>query len=534
MTPEYKAAKEASVSFLGGGGIWEINGVTSIAPAALCLWALLQSRQSFFKPYTTSALVADFALQCCAILFAITTYSSTPQALLGMLLIPALAAFLQPGAMVLMSSVPTAADAEKESKAKEEKDLLPVKPFITHYRGAMMIITCASILAVDFPVFPRRFAKTEAFGTSLMDLGVGSFVFAAGLISARQIVKEQHAKAPSLLARLRAAARHALPLVVLGFIRLWSVKGLDYAEHVSEYGVHWNFFFTLALLSPVVALLQPILRIMPSYNIFAFVLAISYELYVYLTPGTKHYIFVSPRIPGDWLSQNREGVYSFFGYLAIFIAGLGIGINVLPRDEEPEALSFTKDWDEDEDWLSEVLVQAGDKPRVKEEKKDKEPEVKMPVLRPEYPKHALGRLGVWAFVWFIFAVWSMWHYGPRMTPSRRSANLPYVCWVCSFNTTQLFIFCFIEWHFFPGLYVAKTKLVERLRIQDATSRVLHAFNRNGLAIFLLANLLTGAINMALPTLYMSDVASMTILVGYMGTLATVALVLDHYNISVKL
>ena len=34
MTPEYKAEKEASVSFLGGGGIWEINNVTLVAPVS--------------------------------------------------------------------------------------------------------------------------------------------------------------------------------------------------------------------------------------------------------------------------------------------------------------------------------------------------------------------------------------------------------------------------------------------------------------------------------------------------------------------
>lgn len=35
MTPEYKAEKEASVSFLGGGGIWEINHVALVAPVRL-------------------------------------------------------------------------------------------------------------------------------------------------------------------------------------------------------------------------------------------------------------------------------------------------------------------------------------------------------------------------------------------------------------------------------------------------------------------------------------------------------------------
>lgn len=34
MTPEYKAEKEATISLLGGGGIWEINHVTLIAPVS--------------------------------------------------------------------------------------------------------------------------------------------------------------------------------------------------------------------------------------------------------------------------------------------------------------------------------------------------------------------------------------------------------------------------------------------------------------------------------------------------------------------
>jgi hypothetical protein len=42
------------------------------------------------------------------------------------------------------------------------------KPFLSEYRSAIMQNTFIAILAVDFPVFPRRFAKTETYGHSLV------------------------------------------------------------------------------------------------------------------------------------------------------------------------------------------------------------------------------------------------------------------------------------------------------------------------------------------------------------------------------
>ena len=50
----------------------------------------------------------------------------------------------------------------------------------------------------------------------------------------------------------------SLPLLVFGAGRLLAVKATDYHEHVSEYGVHWNFFFTLAIVKVCYAIVLPL------------------------------------------------------------------------------------------------------------------------------------------------------------------------------------------------------------------------------------------------------------------------------------
>lgn len=109
---------------------------------------------------------------------------------------------------------------------------------ISCFRGLMLACTSLCILAVDFPVFPRRFAKAETYGTGLMDVGVGAFALSLGLVSR---------EARGLQSRLQHALRSTVsPLLLLGALRTLAVKATGYQEHVTEYGVHWNFFLTLA------------------------------------------------------------------------------------------------------------------------------------------------------------------------------------------------------------------------------------------------------------------------------------------------
>ncbi|ODM18732.1 GPI-anchored wall transfer protein 1 [Aspergillus cristatus] len=493
MDPNYKARKEAFVSDLSGGSILEINAVTLVAPVAVLLWSVLQSRLSFFTPYSAAALVVDFLLNVTAILFATTLYSSAPLLLNLLIASPAFLLLLNtPRPRTQQKAKPPQKEASNKSQnATNQPESLPIHPFLTIYRAAMMIITCVAILAVDFRVFPRRFAKAENWGTSLMDLGVGSFVFSGGVVSARSLLKSRsnQAKRTPLVQRFMASTRHSIPLLVLGLIRLYSVKGLDYAEHVSEYGVHWNFFFTIGLLAPFVEIFDTLAAFIPSYEVLALGIAVLYQVALEST-DLKWYIMVSDRGP-DLLSKNREGVFSFLGYLAVFLAGRAIGARIMSRD---------------------------------------------PKKTPQARKSALTSLGVQALAWTVlFALNSTYAggYGANIPVSRRLANMPYVLWVCAFNNAQLFLFCLIETVFFP---VPRTpsKEGEAERTSFATSQILTAFNKNGLAIFLLANLLTGAVNLSIPTLDVSTVQAMVVLVGYAAVLTGVAVGLDKANIKLTI
>jgi phosphatidylinositol glycan class W len=452
-------------------------------------------------------LTADFLLNVGAILFAITAYSSAPLLLDILLISPAIIALLLPapkdGKKPSKHGPSTVEnDAKPGPPAGRDQDL-PLRPFLTFYRGAMMVVTCLAILAVDFPIFPRRFAKVENWGTSLMDLGVGSFVFSAGVVSARSLLKARstpqtkttHLK--SFPPRFLASVRHSIPLLILVLIRLYSVKGLDYAEHVTEYGVHWNFFFTLALLAPFVELSELITtHIVPSYELLALIFALIYE-FLLATTDLKRYILISPRGP-DLLSKNREGVFSFTGYLAIFLAGRSSGAVVLapsapvPKSTKPLAAS-TYAWRERRGLLYHLAARSA--------------------------------------VWILLYVLSSHYLGLNLSVSRRLANLPYVLWVVAFNNTQILLFCAIETACFPSAYLAQNR---KDAAEETSSRIMQAFNSNGLVVFLVANLLTGLVNLTIDTLEMGDLAAMAVLGLYALLLTGFALGLQSLGIRVKL
>ncbi|CAM0873427.1 unnamed protein product [Alopecurus aequalis] len=191
-------------------------------------------------------------------------------------------------------------------KARQH-NLPSLRTDISSYRLSVILVTCLSILAVDFKIFPRRYAKAETYGSGIMDLGVGSFVVANALVS-RQARKE-----------MEGIAEVHKSLVFLGFARLISTSSVDYQVHVGEYGVHWNFFFTLA----VISILTSTIRIHPKYcGIVGMLVLAGYQ--VWLSFGLNEYLISNER-SADIISQNKEGVYSIFGYWSMYLIGVSLG-----------------------------------------------------------------------------------------------------------------------------------------------------------------------------------------------------------------
>jgi glucosaminylphosphatidylinositol acyltransferase len=360
----------------------------------------------------------------------------------------------------------------------------------------MMIATIIAILAVDFSIFPRRFAKVETWGASLMDLGVGSFVFSAGVVSSRILFKEENRqKRPSMLNRFLGAARHSFPLFVLGFIRLLSVKGLDYAEHVSEYGVHWNFFFTLGFLPLFLELAETLPgmgRPESRYAMLALVISTCYEIVLNNT-NLLAYILTAPRGP-DLLSKNREGVFSFLGYLAIFLQGRATGTQVIPLHPVPKLRHDPVGY-----------------------------------ARAERNVVIVNQLIAAAIPSALYVATTS-VFGLNLNVSRRLANLPYVLWIAAFNNAQIALFAFVE-SLGPEVAYSTEGLAT---LKDACSHVMTVFNQNGLVIFLVANLLTGLVNLSVNTLDMGGLAAMAVLMAYAAACTAVAMGLNWSGLKIKL
>lgn len=109
-----------------------------------------------------------------------------------------------------------------------------------------MLAVVIAILAVDFPpIFDRKLCKTEEIGISLMDTGVALITLNAGISGP----KARPWKQPGgLCSELFASVRSVFLPLLVGTLRFWVIQDFDYQEHASEWGIHWNFYTTIAII----------------------------------------------------------------------------------------------------------------------------------------------------------------------------------------------------------------------------------------------------------------------------------------------
>ena len=73
----------------------------------------------------------------------------------------------------------------------------------------------------------------------------------------------------------------------------------------------------------------------------------------------------------------------------------------------------------------------------------------------------------------------------------------------------------------------------KIKMMSRRSCLLEAINRNGLVYFLLGNLLTGLINMSIPTIHTPALPAVTILFLYSLALSLIVYILHLSNITLR-
>jgi phosphatidylinositol glycan class W len=386
-------------------------------------------------------------------------------------------------------------------------------PFLSSFRSCMMLSTIICILAVDFTVFPRHNAKTESFGMSLMDLGVGTFVFSLAVVSptARKATKfkSQHKSRriqTSFASAVLKAVRSTLPLTTIGVSRLVVIKALRYQEHASEYGTHWNFFFTLSVLAVLGALFdcveQSVTEMIgnekhwvPIASLCSASVVVVYQLC--LSSGLSEFILHAPRtIDPDalvasrwpdmvlWLFyHDREGICSLAGFFAIYLQGVQLSQWCLFRDAASgSGFKVINSWIEN---LALIFV-------------------------------------IDSVLWLVFFASTMNFVDGEEHEdggvSRRMVNGAYCLWVVAICTLLV------------GLFLA----IDLLSTIPLSSVVIRAINRNQLAIFLVGNVLTGLVNLSMKTIYATTEVGFLVISMYTVTVCLVAVLLDKFGIWVKI
>ncbi|CAG2227612.1 PIGW [Mytilus edulis] len=292
---EYRDLQEKFVANHTGTSVLEISVVLSVPVVsvflrrALLLAFHIHAQTSFGQPSFWKIFMIDFPCLVLPTLLSATTHSESLYFLFFSVLMVAIGSIVWKCYRIPNLTWKYAKTRVKDFPTIELDDRFQ---FISNFKAYTLIGTVISILAVDFTVFPRRFCKTETYGTGLMDAGVGLFVVSNAVVSPE--ARNKMIQGQNRFYQVYKSILSSLPLLVLGLARVITTKGVNYQEHATEYGTHWNFFFTLAAVKGIDG------------------------------QGGRHGI----------LDSNREGIISNVGYFIMYLFGVEIGRLVFNKERK--------------------------------------------------------------------------------------------------------------------------------------------------------------------------------------------------------
>ncbi len=347
--------------------------------------------------------------------------------------------------------------------------------FMTNYRAGMLLVTSLCILGVDFSAFPRRFAKTEEMGFGLMDIGVGSFVFSAGIVS------------PSKSHKFYGNLRKSVILIVLGLLKQYFVSMTNYHTHVSEYGLHWNFFMSMGIVQMVCGTLTCKIGQRLSLPLGLTLIGL-FEFWLQ-KKSIYQWIFsltMVQRQRSGFVIANLEGFVSLIGFSALYFCASGM------KKVAYHLLDVNV-------WKKTV---------------------------------ALLTMG-----WSLFVV--LTNEGLVPPSSRRVCNLTYVVWMVLYNLTLMTWFSGVQ--LLTGkININQASLKEKSKFNlpflgtSKTPWTYHCIAKRALLYFIVVNLLTGLVNMILQPALLPDFYAKPVLAWYSFTSLVIVCILELLSSNQKI
>lgn len=360
---------------------------------------------------------------------------------------------------------------------KKVSNALEPRGLLSSLLATLMLSVTVCILCVDFPIFPRRGAKTYDFGFSIMDAGVGAFIAFSGAVSPEAKHAVESSTDRTIQTKLGLVGRtlsSSVPLILLSCLRLFLIRYSGYREITEEYGTHLNFFAVLAAVKLISCFVYCVVGRRVKLNYVGIALIVVYQLF--LNYYAMDNIVNNPS-RDNFFMANKEGFLSMIGLTAYHLVYTRLQLIIDDASKTHKRYGITQ------------------------------------TLK------ALLRLAAPAIVGLIVM------HNFVQPSSRRISNAAYVCWSA----------CMVI--FLLGCEVTVNSGIAALQrryhnVEDFGSKIYTSFSQNAMPLFLLANILTGAINFALDTNSMSTLPSLITITAYLLVLSIAAyyLFLRGYDI----